>query len=262
VIENTEIVLRKLTERLVLAAAMAFSTSAMAQDTTLVFAAASLKESLDAVNAAWVQQGGFKPVVSYAASSALAKQIDGGAPAQVFISADLDWMDYLEKRNLIKAATRKNLLGNRLVLISPVASKAQATIAPGFPLAQLLGPSGRLALGDPQHVPAGKYAHAALEKLGVWDSVSNRVAAAETVRAALVLVAREEAPLGIVYETDAKAEPKVRVVATFADGLHPPVIYPAALLKDARGQSVSYLAFLSSPQAKTLFLRFGFTPLN
>jgi len=254
--------LRKLLERFALVAAMAFSVSVPAHDTTLVFAAASLKESLDAVNAAWVQQGGFKPVVSYAASSALAKQIEGGAQAQVFISADLDWMDYLEKRNLIQAATRKNLLGNKLVLIAPAASKAQAAVAPGFPLAHMLGSSGRLALGDPQHVPAGKYAHAALEKLGVWDSVSNRVAAAETVRAALVLVAREEAPLGIVYETDAKAEPKVRVVATFADGLHPPVIYPAALLKGAKGQSATYLSFLFSPQAKALFQRFGFAPLN
>ena len=228
----------------------------------LVFAAASLKESLDAVNAAWVKQGGIKAVSSYAASSALARQIEGGAPAQVFISADLDWMDYLEKRNLLQPGTRRNILGNKLVLVAPVSSRAQAVIAPGFPLALLLGPSGRLALGDPQHVPAGKYARAALEKLGVWDSVANRVAAGETVRAALVLVAREEAPLGIVYETDAKAEPKVKVIATFGAGVHAPVIYPAAVLTGAKPPAAAYLAFLSSPQAKALFQRHGFTPLN
>ena len=228
----------------------------------LVFAAASLKESLDAVNVAWAQQGGTKAVVSYAASSALAKQIEGGAPAQVFISADLEWMDYVEKKGLIQSASRKNLFGNKLVLIAPLASKAQATIAPGFPLAQLLGPSGRLALGDPQHVPAGKYAHSALEKLGVWDSVANRIAAAESVRAALNFVAREEAPLGIVYETDAKAEPRVKVIATFGAGLHPPVIYPAAILAGAKPLAAAYLAFLSSPQAKAVFQRYGFTPLN
>ena len=238
------------------------AASANAQDTLLVFAAASLRESLDAVNAAWVQQGGAKPVASYAASSALARQLEGGAPAQVFISADLDWMDYAEKRNLIQPATRRNILGNKLVLVAPAASKAQAQIAPGFPLAQLLGPSGRLALGDPQHVPAGKYAKAALEKLGVWDTVADRVAAAESVRAALALVARGEAPLGIVYETDAKAEPKVRVVADFGTGLHPPVIYPAALVAGAKPASAGYLAFLSSAQAKALFRRHGFTPLN
>ena len=228
----------------------------------LVFAAASLKESLDAVNVAWAQQGGTKAVVSYAASSALAKQIEGGAPAQVFISADLEWMDYVEKKGLIQSASRKNLFGNKLVLIAPLASKAQATIAPGFPLAQLLGPSGRLALGDPQHVPAGKYAHAALEKLGVWDSVANRIAAAESVRAALNFVAREEAPLGIVYETDAKAEHRVKVIATFGAGLYPPVIYPAAILAGAKPLAAAYLAFLSSPQAKAVFQRYGFTPLN
>ena len=204
----------KIFATLALLAAIALSTSARAQESTLVFAAASLKEALDAVNAAWTQQGGFKPVVSYAASSTLAKQLESGAPAQVFVSADLDWMDYAAKRGLIQPSTRKNLLGNRLVLIAPASSKAQASMAPGFALARLLGPSGRLALGDPQHVPIGKYAKAALEKLGVWDSVSGRIAAAESVRASLAFVARDEAPLGIVYETDARSEPKVRIIAT------------------------------------------------
>ena len=235
---------------------------AAAQDSMLVFAAASLKESLDAVNADWVMRGGPKPVVSYAASSALARHLDGGAPAQVFISADLDWMDYAEKRNHIQPATRRNLLGNTLVLVAPASSKVQATIAPGFPLVRLLGPTGRLALGDPQHVPAGKYARAALEKLGVWDSVSGRTAAAESVRAALALVARGEAPLGIVYQTDARAEPKVRVVAEFGPGLHPPIVYPAALVSGAKADAAAYLAFLSSPHAKARFQGYGFTPLN
>ena len=254
--------MHKIFATVALLSAIAFSPSMRAQDTTLVFAAASLKEALDAVNAAWTQQGGFKPVVSYAASSALAKQIEGGAPAQVFISADLDWMDYVEKRALIQAGTRRNLLSSRLVLIAPASSTLQASIASGFPLARLLGATGRLALGDPQHVPAGKYAKAALEKLDVWNSVAGRLAAAESVRAALALVAREEVPLGIVYETDARAEPKVKIVAAFGDGLHPPVIYPAALLRGARPQTSAYLDFLFSAQAKALFQRYGFTPLN
>ncbi len=246
-----------------LALLAAFVTAPVAaQDPILVFAAASLKDSLDAVNAAWVQQGGMKATSSYAASSALAKQIENGAPAQVFVSADLDWMDYVEKKGLIQPASRRNVLGNKLVLIAPNSSKAQATIAPGFPIAQLLGPSGRLALGDPQHVPVGKYAKAALEKLAVWNTVSSRVAAAESVRAALVFVAREEAPLGIVYETDARSEPKVRIVATFGEGLHPPVIYPAALTKEAKAPATDYLKFLSTPQAKAIFQKYGFTPLN
>jgi molybdate transport system substrate-binding protein len=252
--------MRKVLVTLALLAALA--PCARAQDTILVFAAASLKDALDAANAAWVQQGRPKVTPSYAASSALAKQIENGAPAQVFISADLDWMDYVEKKGLTQPATRRNLLGNRLVLVAPAGSKVQAVITPGFPLAQLLGPSGRLALGDPQHVPIGKYAKAALEKLGVWDSVSGRIAAAESVRASLAFVARDEAPLGIVYETDARSEPKVRIVATFGEGLHPPVIYPAALLKDAKGAAVDYLKFLSAPQARALFQKYGFTPLN
>lgn len=245
-----------------LALLAAFAPGANAQDTILVFAAASLKESLDAVNAAWVQQGGAKTATSYAASSALARQIEGGAPAQVFISADLEWMDYLEKRALLQPGTRRNLIGNKLALIAPAQSKAQVTLARGVQLAPLLGASGRLAIGDPQHVPIGKYARAALEKLGAWDAVSRRLAATENVRAALALVARDEAPLGIVYETDARAEPKVRIVAMFGEGLHPPVIYPAAATQGAKAGARTYLEFLASPQAKALFRQYGFTPLN
>jgi molybdate transport system substrate-binding protein len=245
-----------------LALLAAFAPGANAQDTLLVFAAASLKESLDAVNAAWAQQGGAKTATSYAASSALARQIEGGAPAQVFISADLEWMDYLEKHALLQPGTRRNLVGNRLALIAPAQSKAQAILAPGVQLATLLGPSGRLAVGDPQHVPVGKYARAALDKLGAWDPVSRRLAATENVRAALALVSRNEAPLGIVYETDARAEPKVRIVAMFGEGLHPPVIYPAAATRGAKAGARTYLEFLASPQAKALFRQYGFTPLN
>lgn len=227
-----------------------------------VFAAASLKNALDEVHAAYAKSGSGRPVAAYAASSALARQIENGAPAQVFISADLDWMDYVEKKGLLAAGSRRNLLGNRLVLIAPAGSTAQVALAPGVNLAALLGASGRLAVGDPQHVPAGKYAKAALEKLGAWDGLSGRLAAAESVRAALAFVARGEAPLGIVYETDARAEPKARVVATFPEGLHPPVTYPAALLRGAKPEAAQYLQFLSSPQAKAIFARHGFTPLN
>ena len=245
-----------------LALLAAFAPGANAQDTLLVFAAASLKESLDAVNAAWVKQGGAKTASSYSASSSLARQIVGGAPAQVFISADLEWMDYLEKRALLQPGTRRNLIGNKLALIAPAQSKMQVTLARGVQLAPLLGTSGRLAIGDPQHVPIGKYARAALEKLGAWDSVAGRLAATENVRAALALVARDEAPLGIVYETDARAEPKVRIVAVFGEGLHPPVIYPAAAIRGAKAGAGAYLAFLATPQAKALFRQYGFTPLN
>jgi len=237
--------------------------AAVAQEPTLIFAAASLKNALDEVNAVYDRQTKMRTVASYAASSALAKQIEAGAPAQVFVSADLDWMDYVEKKKLIQSATRRNLLTNRLVLIAPADSKVQASIAPNFPLAQLLGPDGRLALGDPQHVPAGKYAKAALERLGVWDSVAQRIAASDNVRAALALVARGEAPLGIVYETDAIAEPRTHIVATFDPALHPPVVYPVALTQNAMGAAaLQYVEFLASPQARAIFEKHGFTPLK
>jgi molybdate transport system substrate-binding protein len=226
-----------------------------------VFAAASLRNALDEIHAA-AAGGGARPVAVYAASSALARQIENGAPAQVFISADIEWMDYLEGKGALQSGTRRNLLGNRLVLVAPSGSSAQASIAPGMALAELLGPSGRLAMGDPQHVPAGRYARAALQKLGVWETVSGRIAATENVRAALAFVARGEAPLGIVYQTDARAEPRTRVVATFPEGLHPPVTYPAALLRGAKPGASQYLQFLSSPQAKSIFTKHGFTPLN
>ena len=198
----------------------------------LVFAAASLKNALDAVNAQWQTETGKKVVISYAASSALAKQIEQGAPAQMFVSADLDWMDYVAQKNLIKPETRFNLLGNRIVLIAPKDKAEPVAIAPGFDLAKILG-QGRLAMANVDSVPAGKYGKAALEKLGVWAGVSDKVAQAENVRAALLLVSRGEAPAGIVYQTDAAAEPNVKIIGTFPENTHPPIIYPAALTANA-----------------------------
>jgi len=241
-----------------LVCAFAVANSAAAQS-PLVFAAASLKNALDDVAAA----SPSKPVISYGASSALAKQIESGAPAQVFISADLDWMDYLEQRKLLRGGSRKNILGNKLVLIAPAGSTVKTDIRPGFPLASLLG-GGRLATADPQAVPAGKYTKAALEKFGVWDSVAGRLAPAENVRAALLLVARGETPLGTAYATDAAVEPKVRIVATFPDGSHPAIVYPAALTATApaSGAAADFLSLLSSPAARKVFEKYGFTPLN
>jgi molybdate transport system substrate-binding protein len=226
-------------------------------ETITVFAAASLKDALDDNVKAYQAGTGDKIVVSYAASSALAKQIESGAPADLFISADLDWMDYLEQRRLIKTGTRLNLLKNRLVLIAPADSRVMVNIAPGFPLANILG-SGRLAMANPDSVPAGKYGKASLEALGVWKDVQSKVAPAENVRAALVLVSRREAPLGIVYRTDAMVEPKVRVVAEFPESSHPPIIYPAAVTATGNSAAGPFLDSLSKPAARTVFEKYGF----
>ncbi len=242
-------------------------TAAKAEDRPFtIFAAASLKNALDAVNLAWEKNGGGKVTVSYAASSALAKQIEGGAPADVFISADLDWMDYLRKKNLVARGSDFNLLGNSLVLIAPKDSTLEATIGKDFPLAKLLG-DGRLATADVASVPLGKYAKAALTSLGVWTSVEGKLAQAENARAALKLVATGEAPLGIVYATDAKAEKAVKVLATFPAASHPPIVYPAGALAAAADKDLAqkYLAFLRSPQAQAIFGENGFqvpTPTN
>ena len=231
-----------------------------AQDRSItVFAAASMKNALDDADAAFTKQSGVKVVASYEASSALMKQIEQGAPADVLISADIKWMDYGAQHNLIKNDTRTDLLGNRLVLIAPKDSKiGNVTLAPGFDLAKLAG-DGRIATGDVRAVPVGLYAKAALEKLGVWASVEPKMAMAENVRAALVLVARGEAPLGIVYETDAKIEPGVKIVAVFPEDSHQPIIYPVALTKDAKPEAAPYLEFLRSQAAKAIFERYGFT---
>jgi molybdate transport system substrate-binding protein len=213
------------------------------------------------VNAAYQREKGQETATSYAASSTLAKQIEAAAPADVFISADLDWMDYLAKKNLIKPETRANLLANRLVLIAPADSAAKLGIVPNFPLAQALG-NGRLAIADPNGVPAGRYGKAALESLGVWSSVADRLAPAENVRATLALVSRGEAPLGIVYQTDAASDKAVKIVGTFPQDTHPPIIYPIAVVTSStnRGAPV-YIAFLKSPAARPIFEKQGFTVL-
>jgi molybdate transport system substrate-binding protein len=228
-------------------------------DDVVVFAAASLKNALDAAAHAFAGAGGAPVKISYAASSALAKQIDSGAPADIFISADLDWMDYLQKRNLIQPATRKNLLGNRLVLVAPADSDIKVDVKPGFDLAGLLN-GGRLAMADPGSVPAGKYGKAALEKLGVWNAVQPHVAGAENVRAALLFVDRHETPLGIVYATDAASDPRVKIVGVFPENTHPPIIYPAALTAGSKNpEALRFLHYLESPAARPPFEKQGFT---
>jgi len=231
-----------------------------AQDkTVVVFAAASMKNALDDVDAAFTRSTGTKVVASYAASSALMKQIEQGAPADVFISADLDWMDYGSQKQVINDATRVNLLGNRLVLIAPKDSKlGNVVIGPGFDLAQLAG-DGRIATGDVRAVPVGKYAKAALEKLGSWDAAAPKFAMMENVRAALTLVARGEAPLGIVYATDAKVDPSVKIIGTFPDDSHPAIVYPIAATTTAKPEAQSYLTYLRSANAKAIFEKYGFT---
>jgi molybdate transport system substrate-binding protein len=231
--------------------------------TVTIFAAASLKTALDSAAAAYEQSTGNKTVISYAGSSALAKQIEQGAPADIFISADLDWMDYVVKAKLIKDETRFNLLGNRLVLIAPAASPVSLKIGKDFPLAAALG-DGRLAMANVKSVPAGKYGSAALEKLGVWSAVEPKVAQADNVRAALALVARGEAPLGIVYETDAAAEPKVKIVDIFPEDTHPPIIYPIAVTAAAKNgdAAAAFVAYLKSASGQARFTKQGFTILK
>jgi molybdate transport system substrate-binding protein len=233
---------------------------AAAQDKSIiVFAAASMKNALDDADAAFTKKTGIKVVASYDASSALMKQIEGGAPADVFISADLKWMDYGSQKKLINDATRVNLLGNELVLIAPKDSKIDhVTLAPGFDLAKLAG-DGRIATGDVKAVPVGIYAQAALDKLGIWSSVEPKMAMTANVRAALTLVARGEAVLGVVYATDAKVEPDVKVVSVFPESSHPPIVYPVAATTGAKPDATPYLAFLSSSAAKTIFEGYGFT---
>ena len=233
---------------------------ALAQGKTLtVFAAASLKNALDDVNTAYLKATGTRVTTSYGASSALARQLDHGAPADVFASADLEWMDYSADKKTIRDETRVNLLGNRLVLIAPRDSRlGDIAITPGFGLATLIG-EGRIATGEVASVPAGKYAIAALEKLGIWRSVEKKLAMAENVRAALALVARGEAVAGIVYETDAKAEPGVKVIGAFPTDSHPAIVYPVAATANARPETATYLAFLRSAAARTIFEHYGFT---
>jgi molybdate transport system substrate-binding protein len=245
----------------VLSAAVAPAT---AQDTKLtVFAAASLKNALDEVNKAYTAANGGKEVAtSYAGSNALAKQIEEGAPADVFISADLAWMDYLEGKKLIKDGTRSSLLGNRIVLIAPKDSSSAVKLAQGVDLTSAVG-DGKLAMANTDSVPAGKYGKAALEKLGAWDGVKDKVAQAENVRAALLLVSRGEAPFGIVYKTDAASDPGVKIVDTFPAETHPPIVYPAAVIAATKNADAeAYLKFLRTPEAAAAFEKQGFAVLD
>lgn len=224
-----------------------------------VFAAASLKNALDEVSSSWKAATGKETTNTFAASSALAKQIEAGAPADLFISADLDWMAYLSERKLVAPGSEVKLLGNTLVLIAPATSTAEARISPGFDLAALLG-GGRLAMADVKSVPAGRYGKAALEKLGVWASVENSLAQAENVRAALKLVSTGEAPAGIVYGSDAREDASVKVLGVFPAGSHPPIVYPAAVTAaSTNADAVAFLAFLKSPAAQAIFRAHGFT---
>ena len=243
-------------------AAVAIADIAPAQSRPiLVFAAASLKTALDAVAVKWRGETGKQATISYAASSVLAKQVENGAPADLFISADREWMDYLQERTLIDPKTRIDMFGNALVLIAPAGSRLTVAIAPGFPLAALIG-AGRLAMADPAGVPAGRYGKAALTTLGVWPAVANRIAAAENVRAALVLVARGEAPLGIVYKTDAAVEPAVKIIASFPPDSHPPIVYPLALTLSASPDAAIFAAYLRGTVARAMFEAQGFTVLD
>jgi molybdate transport system substrate-binding protein len=229
----------------------------------LFFAAASLQTALNSIGAEWQKETGKRVTFSFAASSALARQLEQGAPADLFASADMEWMDWAGQRNLIKADTRRTLLGNTLVLIEPADRPATAlVIAPGSPLAQAIGDS-RLATGNPQSVPVGRYAKAALTSLGIWDQVGPRIAGTDNVRAALALVARGEARFGIVYETDARTEPKVRVVGAFPTSSHPPILYPFAVTaQSAHPDAAAFLAYLQGPAAMRVFQSEGFAILK
>jgi len=234
--------------------------AAAEQPQILVLAAASLSETVQELSAAYEKTAQVTVKSSFDSSSVLARQIEAGAQADVFFSADAAWMDYLQSRNLIKPGSRKNLLGNSLVLIAPAQSKIQLKIAPHFPLVAALG-DGRLATGDPDSVPAGRYARSALTTLGVWDEIAPRLAHAENVRVALLYVTRGETPLGIVYATDALAEKGVRVVDTFPEDTHEPIVYPIALTKTAKSQAAGFVAYLNGPQGRDIFVKHGFTVL-
>jgi molybdate transport system substrate-binding protein len=244
----------------VLSLAAAGARSAEAPGGVLVFAAASLANVLGDLDRVFTARTGIRVTASLAASSTLAKQIEAGAPADVYFSADLQWMDYLQQRGLLRPGSRHDVAGNSLVLIAPADSSLRVRIVPGFDLARLLG-GGRLAVADPDSVPAGIYAREALRKLGVWSRVVARLARAENVRAALAYVARADAPLGIVYRTDALVEPRVRVVGVFPAASHAPIVYPVALTRRADEEAARYLAFITSADAQPIFRKWGFEPL-
>jgi molybdate transport system substrate-binding protein len=232
--------------------------AAAAEQPLTVFAAASLTDVLEQIGRAYTGATGVNVRFSFAASSVLARQIEHGAPVDVFVSADQEWMDYLQKRDLIAVDTRADIVSNTLVLVAPAGNRTALRIAPGFKLAEALGDRGRLAMADPGTVPAGRYARAALGKLGVWESVAARVVPGDNVRTALNFVARGEAPLGIVYGTDARGEARVRVVDIFPSGSHAPIRYPAAALARSATDARGFVAFLRGAEARAVFDRAGF----
>jgi molybdate transport system substrate-binding protein len=236
-------------------------SSAAEPGTVTVFAAASLTEVMQELGAAYTKQTGDKVEFSFAATSTLARQVEGGAHADVFFSADQEWMDYLDRRSLIQKATRRNMLGNRLALVAPADSTVQLQIKSGFALLAALN-GGRLATGDPDSVPVGRYARSALTSLGVWNDVAEHLVRADNVRTALAFVARGEVPLGIVYETDARIDKKVRVVDLFPESSHQPIAYPIALTRTANGRAAAFVEFLRGPVGSAAFERYGFTILH
>lgn len=232
--------------------------AAPAKAPVTVFAAASLTDAMQTIGAAYHKKTGAEVRFSFASSSTLARQIESGAPADMFVSADVEWMDYVQARKLIRNDSRRDILGNRLVLIGPATSALKVKVAPGFALKAALN-GGRLAVGDPAHVPAGIYAKTALTRLGVWDQVSGQLVPAENVRAALAYVARGETPLGIVYWTDAMIEPKVKIVGVFPESSHPPITYPAALTVKADPAAKAFYDYVRGPEARAVFTRLGFS---
>jgi molybdate transport system substrate-binding protein len=245
-----------------LAIAMLVPARAQNQSVT-VFAAASLKTALDDIAAEWRKETGKTARISYAASGPLARQIEAGAPADIFISADVAWMDYATERKLIKPETRRNLLGNALVLVAPADNQAEPVeLNAQTDLTALLGSDGRLAMGEPRSVPAGAYAQKALTSLRLWDKVKDRIAQTESVRATLIFVARGEAPLGIVYRSDAHAEPHVKVLATFPGSSHPPIVYPIAMVAASTNlDAKAFYDYLATPDASAIFTRESFDVL-
>jgi molybdate transport system substrate-binding protein len=246
-----------LTTILLIAGALGVARAA-AHD-VLVFAASSLTDALGAAVARYEQRRGDRIVLAFASSSSLARQIENGAPADLYVSADVLWMDYLQERHLVDAKTRTELLSNRLVLVAPTTSSLQpAELRPGFPIDRWLG-EGRLAMGNPEHVPAGLYGKQALKSLRAWAPIRRKIARAEDVRAALALVALGEAPLGVVYYTDAHAEDSVKIIGTFPEATHAPIVYPAALTATSEGRAArDFLAYLRSDRARMLFEQYGF----
>ena len=244
-----------------MALAVLSTTAAAAPQTRApltVFAAASLTDALQASADAFTRRSGIPVRLSFASSAVLARQIEAGAPADLFFSADAEWMDHVQARGLIDTRSRANLLRGRLALVAPAGNPLRLVLRRGAPIAAALGANGRLACGDPNSVPAGRYAKAALTRLGLWPSLSERLARTENVRVALALVARGEAPLGIVYETDARAEPRVRIVGIFPPESHPPILYPIALTARAQGHATTFYRFLRSDAARAIFRRYGF----